>query len=263
MAQSLSPTNELEVQPVPLIKKERILFLDSVRGIALLGILLMNITAQGTTYIFYDKLDLSQAITGPNLWVWIAETGLFEGTMRGLFSILFGAGSYLLLKRLEKQHPGIEAADIYYRRLLWLLAFGLINAFLFLWPGDILYPYALLGLIIFPFRNLSPKVLLLIAFLLISFGTYRENRRLFNAKETIVKGRAAEILDKKKKKLIAEQKGELEKYKEFKENNTSAGYMKEAKKEIAKVQGKNYAEIFKVYRDVNMEIQSVYLYNSR
>ncbi len=256
------PTETAGTAPVPLIKKERILFLDSVRGIALLGILLMNITAQGTTYIFYDKLDLRQSITGPNLWVWIGEMGLFEGTMRGLFSILFGAGSYLLIKRLEKQHTGLEPADIYYRRLLWLLAFGLINAFLFLWPGDILYPYALLGLLLFPFRNLSPKVLLLIAFLLIAFGTYRENRMLFNGKETIVKGRVAEELEKKKKKLTEEQKGDLEKYKGFKEKHTSAGYMKEAKNEIAKVQGKNYAEIFKVYRDVNMEIQSVYFYNS-
>lgn len=256
------PAETAGTTPVPLIKKERILFLDSVRGIALLGILLMNITAQGTTYIFYDKLDLRQAITGPNLWVWIGEMGFFEGTMRGLFSILFGAGSYLLIKRLEKQHTGLLPADIYYRRLLWLLAFGLINAFLFLWPGDILYPYALLGLVIFPFRNLSPKVLLLIAFLLISFGTYRENRRLFDAKETIVKGRASEVLEKKKTKLSVEQIGQLEKYKEFKEKNTSAGYMKEAKKEIAQMQGKNYAEIFKVYRDVNMEIQSVFFYNS-
>lgn len=249
-------------EPAPLIKKNRILFLDCLRGIALLGILLMNITAQGQVFIFYDKLDLSQAMTGPNLWVWIAEMGLFEGTMRGLFSVLFGAGSYLLIKRLEKQYAGLEAADIYCRRLLWLLSFGLINAFLFLWPGDILYPYALLGLVLFPFRNLSPKVLLLIAFLLIAFGAYRENRMLFNAKDTIVKGRVTERLEKKKRKLTEEQKGALEKYKGFKEKNTSAGYMKEAKNDIAKVQGKNYAEIFKVYREVNMEIQSVFFYNS-
>ena len=262
MENALPPTVVAGSTPVPLTKKHRILFLDSVRGIALLGILLMNIAAQGDIFIFYDKLDLGQAITGPNLWVWIIEMGFFEGTMRGLFSILFGAGSYLLIKRLEKQHSGLEAADIYYRRLLWLLAFGLINAFLFLWPGDILYPYALLGLVLFPFRNLSPKVLLWIAVLLIAFGTYRENRMLFNAKEKIVKGRVAEGLEKSKKKLTEEQKGDLGKYKDFKEKHTSAGYMKEAKKETAKVQGKNYAEIFKEYRDVNMEIQSIYFYNS-
>ncbi len=248
--------------PDPLIKKNRILFLDCLRGIALLGILLMNITAQGQVYILYDKMDLSQALTGPNLWVWIAEMGLFEGTMRGLFSILFGAGSYLLIKRLEKQYPGLEAADIYYRRVLWLLIFGLVNAFLFLWPGDILYPYALLGLVLFPFRNLSPRVLLLLAFFLIAVGTYRENRLLFDGKETIAKGRTAETLQKNKQKLSAEQMGHLEKYKGFKEKHSSAGYMKEVKKETAKVQGKNYAEVFEVYRDVNMEIQSVYFYNS-
>jgi uncharacterized protein len=255
-------TNVNESISAPLIKKNRILFLDSVRGIALLGILLMNINAQGQAYIFYDKLDLSQSITGANFWVWVAEMGFFEGTMRGIFSILFGAGSYLLIKRLEKQYPGLEPADIYYRRVLWLLFFGLVNAFLFLWPGDILYPYALCGLLIFPFRNLSPKILLFIAFLLIAFGTYRENRMLFDRKETIVKGKLVEGMEKKKQKLTEEQKGELAKYKGFKEKKSSTGYMNEAKMETQKVQGKNYAEIFEVYRDENMQIQSVFFYNS-
>src|SRR5215210_2228645 len=190
-------TSHEQVIPAPLQKKERILFLDSVRGIALLGILLMNSMAQSQSHLFYDKMDLSQSITGANFYAWAAETFLFEGTMRGLFSILFGAGTLLLLSRLVKNMKGLEPADIYYRRLLWLLIFGLINAFLFLWPGDILYPYALCGLVIFPFRNLSPKILLWIAFALLVIGTYRENSDLFEAKKLISKGQAVEVLENK------------------------------------------------------------------
>ena len=110
----------------PLRQKERIRFIDAVRGLALLGILLMNSMAQSQAHFFYMDMDLSQPVTGPNFWAWVVEAFLFEGTMRGLFSILFGAGTILLLNRLEKQKPGLEPADIYYRRLLWLLVFGLI-----------------------------------------------------------------------------------------------------------------------------------------
>src|SRR5215212_7236455 len=159
----------------PLGKKERILFLDCVRGIALLGILLMNSMAQSQSHLFYEFMNLNQSITGWNFYAWVIERGFFEGTMRGLFSILFGAGTVLLLTRLQKQKPGLEPADIFYRRMLWLLAFGLINAFLFLWPGDILYPYAICGLLLFPFRNLSVNKLLLCALLMLVIGTYREN----------------------------------------------------------------------------------------
>ena len=123
---------DLPGNPAPLNKKERILFLDSIRGIALLGILLMNSMAQSQSYVYYNKMDLSQPLKGPNFYAWLAECFLFEGTMRGLFSILFGAGTILLLNRLIKEKPGLEPADIFYRRMLWLLVFGLINAFIFL-----------------------------------------------------------------------------------------------------------------------------------
>lgn len=58
--------------------------------------------------------------------------------MRGLFSLLFGVGTLLLLDRLEKKHTGV-AADIYYRRVLWLIGFGILDSFVFLWYGDILF----------------------------------------------------------------------------------------------------------------------------
>lgn len=57
----------------------------------------------------------------------------FEGTIRVLFSLLFGVGTYIILDRLSKRDAGIKAADIYFRRLLWMLVFGLIHGYLLLW----------------------------------------------------------------------------------------------------------------------------------
>lgn len=246
----------------PVSKKERILFLDCLRGIALLGILIMNIMAQSQPHFFYAALNLNQPITGPNLWAWIMECLFFEGTMRGLFSILFGAGTLLLLTRLEKQNPGLQPADIYYRRLLWLLIFGLINAFVFLWPGDILYPYALCGLLLFPFRNWSVRSLLLGGLMFLCIATYRENSMLQDGKKLIAEGRAAERLEAKKAKLTSEQEEALGKWKGFKEKNTSEGILKQAKDEAKKVQGRSYADIFRFYRDINMMIESTVFYKT-
>jgi uncharacterized protein len=117
---------------------------------ALLGILLMNIPFFANSYHLYYNLEILKEYSGPDYWCWWGVNGLFEGTMRGIFSMLFGAGSFLLLDRLEKKNiPGLSPADIFYRRLIWLLVFGLINAFVLLWPGDILYTYAITGLFLF------------------------------------------------------------------------------------------------------------------
>lgn len=64
---------------------------------------------------------------------------LCDGKMRGLFSMMFGASAYLLVNRLHSKGGGLGAAEIYLRRILWLMLFGIIHAYL-IWHGDILYP---------------------------------------------------------------------------------------------------------------------------
>ncbi|MDZ7615079.1 MAG: hypothetical protein U5K51_16330 [Flavobacteriaceae bacterium] len=155
---------QMKFQPTP--KKARINSLDVIRGIALLGILLMNINGMGLPYAYSDP-TIAGGADGLNLQVWIINEMLFEGTMRGLFTLLFGAGVVLLTSRLEKSGAGIATADIYYRRTLWLLVFGIFNVYILLWHGDILYPYAIFGLMLFPFRNASVKKLILGALILI------------------------------------------------------------------------------------------------
>jgi uncharacterized protein len=136
----------------------RIEALDFVRGVALFGILLMNITGFGLPDAYTNPTNAGGA-TGANLWAWTITQIGFEGTQRALFSMLFGASVILLTSRLEAAGRA-DAADIYFRRNLWLIGFGFVNAYLFLWFGDILYAYGVTALFVFAFRKMAPKWLL-------------------------------------------------------------------------------------------------------
>src|SRR4051812_3459038 len=151
----------------PLRQSERIKIIDSIRGVALLGILMMNIPYFGLPYQEVFDLRLKNEFSGTNYYTWWAVNGLFEGTMRAMFSMLFGAGCILIIQKLEKRQVGLFAADIYYRRLIWLILFCMFNAFILNWPGDILFNYGLCGLFIFPFRNMKPKGLLIMSIVIL------------------------------------------------------------------------------------------------
>jgi len=159
-----------ETSLTPLKSTDRIHSLDVMRGVVLLGILLMNINDMGLAGAYFNP-SVSGGATGWDLKTWIVANMFFEGTMRGLFSLLFGVGMFILLDRLEKKGAGIDAANIYFRRLIWLLVFGLIHGYLLLWNGEILYNYALMGFLVFSFRYMAPKKLIGIAVLLFALGT--------------------------------------------------------------------------------------------
>ncbi len=155
--------------------------LDFVRGCALFGILLMNINGMGLGPA-YDNPTIGGGDTGINLWTWLVINVGFEGTQRALFSILFGAGVILLTSRLEASGR-TDASDIYFRRNLWLIAFGLLNAWLLLWVGDILYYYGISALFLYAFRKLSGKALLGLAAAALVLGaawSANDTRRLLN-----------------------------------------------------------------------------------
>ena len=138
----------------------RIETLDVIRGVALFGILLMNITGFGLPNAYTNPMNAGGA-TGINLVTWmITEIG-FEGTQRALFSMLFGASVILFTSRLEAEGR-TDVGDIYVRRNLWLVALGMINAWVLLWEGDILYAYGICALFLFAFRKMKAKHLLAI-----------------------------------------------------------------------------------------------------
>ena len=155
--------NQTNKQLGPVAGVERIGSLDVLRGVALLGILLMNITGFGLEFWAYVDPTVQGGSEGYNLYVWIMNNLFFEGTMRAMFSMLFGVGMVLMTSRMVDKGGGIEVADIYYRRTIWLLIFGVIHGYLILWTGDILFAYGLFGLFLFPFRNTSPKKLIIAA----------------------------------------------------------------------------------------------------
>jgi uncharacterized protein len=144
---------------IPTDRQERIGMLDTTRGIAVLGILIMNITGFGLPNAYDDPTNWGGS-EGPNLMVWRIAALFFEGTMRGLFTLLFGAGALLFLQRHAARSPGLLPADLFFRRTMWLIVFGLINAYVLLWDGDILYFYGVVGLLLFVFRNVAPRKLI-------------------------------------------------------------------------------------------------------
>jgi uncharacterized protein len=171
LAEEPAPQAQAAAPPgvAPVAAEERISAVDTLRGVAVLGILLMNILSFGLP----DAAEMNPTLVGNarglNLATWAVIGVVFEGKMRAIFSMLFGAGVVLLTSRAEARGAGIETADIYTRRNLWLMAFGLIHAY-FLWAGDVLFPYGLLGLMLFPFRRLRARTLVILAVVLFTIS---------------------------------------------------------------------------------------------
>lgn len=140
----------------PTSDSQRIASLDVLRGVALLGILLLNILGFGmVSSAYFNPIAGEAGSAMANLGTWASVDVLFEGAMRGLFSILFGAGVALFTDAARG-----KTAALHYKRNAWLLVFGLFDAFVLLWIGDILIVYALAGFLLYPVRNASPRALL-------------------------------------------------------------------------------------------------------
>ena len=129
----------------------------------MLGILIMNIWAFAGPQAFFDYPLAIADRAGAPVAPWAVIHTLFEGSQRTLLSLLFGVGAALSLARLERSAPPGDARRIYYRRTFALIAFGLVNAYVFMWPADILFVSALAGLCLYPLRRLRTRTLLTIA----------------------------------------------------------------------------------------------------
>jgi len=193
---------------MPLSKADRIQSIDSIRGVALLGILLMNIPGFGMNWDFWYSL-LTSPRSGYDYLTFSWIEVFFNGTMRGLFSMLFGAGMVLFMLNKKEQLGQTTVAVYYYRRLLWLVFFGVINAFVILWQGDILFFYGLSGMLLFPFRKLAPKWLLIIGLACVSFGMINSAWSWSETREKRVNYLEAVTAKKEKKKLTEEQQAAI------------------------------------------------------
>jgi uncharacterized protein len=167
-----APTAPTAVPPppdppvAPTAAPERLRALDTLRGVAVLGILWMNVLAFGLPLTADRNPAVYGDFTPPNLVAWFVSYVLVDGKFRAIFAMLFGAGAVLLLDRADRRGAGIAAADVYYRRTLWLVVFGVLHAYL-VWWGDVLFWFGIFGLALFPLRNRSPAFLLTAGVLLL------------------------------------------------------------------------------------------------
>lgn len=135
----------------------RIAALDTVRGIAVMGILAMNIVAFAMPFQAYMNPMAYGTESQADIASWMFSFVFVDGKMRGLFSFMFGASTLLVIERAEA--AGLSPARIHYARMAVLLVFGLLH-FYFIWFGDILALYAQTGLILYFFRNMSVRKLI-------------------------------------------------------------------------------------------------------
>jgi uncharacterized protein len=160
-------------QPINL--KNRIHSLDLIRGFAVLGILIMNITSFSQIGMAYMNPTIGAGLEGYNQYFHGFNYIFADTRFMSIFSMLFGAGVVLFTQRIEAK--GERVAALHYKRMFWLLIFGLTHAY-FIWVGDILVAYAICGSLVFFFRKKSIRTLFIIAIVLflipisLNFMTY-------------------------------------------------------------------------------------------
>ena len=148
------PNTPDEVQPIAMTG-DRIASLDFIRGVAVMGILAANIISMGQPATAHPyPAAFATDHSAAEEWMWVAQLVLIDNKMRGLFTILFGAGLYLFV---EKAWARGASRMLQVRRLFWLGLFGLLH-FYFVWQGDILFAYAFSGLLAVLFLlDLAPR----------------------------------------------------------------------------------------------------------
>ena len=148
----------------------RIAALDLIRGVAVLGILAVNIAGFAGPSLATLTPNWPHPASLADRLAFSAVLVLFEGKMRLLFTLLFGASMVLFIERADA--AGRDGNLLQVKRLLWLLVFGWLH-YVVLWWGDILTLYAMIGLVVLPLRRLPPAYLAFgaIAFFLLWNGS--------------------------------------------------------------------------------------------
>ena len=144
----------------PVSAAERITAIDTLRGVAVLGILVMNIYAFAMPFQAYMNPLPMGGTEWYNLGTWFFTHILFDQKFLTIFALLFGAGLVIMWERAEQR--GAKPGRTWYRRQFWLLVIGAIHGYL-IWWGDILFHYALMGMFVYLFRKWRPMNLVILA----------------------------------------------------------------------------------------------------
>ena len=142
--------------PAPTPPADRITSLDALRGVAVLGILIINVRVFSMPETTLLNPTVYGDFSGMNYAVWLLGHVFAELKFITLFSALFGAGILLFID--HKRRKGQPALRLHYRRTIWLILIGLGHAYL-LWYGDVLVAYGLCGLALVTVRDWEPRAL--------------------------------------------------------------------------------------------------------
>src|SRR4026209_5020 len=197
----------------PVSSDARLRTLDVLRGAALLGIALMNIVFSGLPFAAYANPNLWGGNDSLNMGALAVQWILFDGKMRALFSMMFGAGIVLFMERALARENSVRAADLLMRRRLWLTLFGALHGWL-IWAGDILYSYGLFGLLIVPMRNVSPRKLLITAGVALVLLSLAGVGRGFSQRSTRNAAMAARAVEAQGRPLTKDQQDAKKKWDE-------------------------------------------------
>lgn len=168
----------------PILLPSRILSLDVLRGIAVLAALIVSIWVFGG-FSDQQQKQLLLKSEGWNYRVFGAIELLFNGKMRALIALVFGAAMILFLTK-QKEEGKEPSGDMFIKRQLWLILFGLVNAVLLLWTQDILFHLGVMGILLFPFIRLSHRGLLIAAILTTliysgkNYWNYADDKKAYN-----------------------------------------------------------------------------------
>ena len=147
-----------EPNPGPVAESTRITSLDLIRGVAVLGILLMNAVSFKFGHVPYWNLSAGGSETWLDWAVGIFGEIFVDQKFMGLFSLLFGAGIMLFIERAHAR-GGLAVRLNLWRNVL-LLAIGLLHVQL--WDGDVLMIYALSAFVLLALRKLPSRSLVAI-----------------------------------------------------------------------------------------------------
>lgn len=152
----------------PIAPSDRIISLDVLRGVAVLGILIINMQSFAMIEAAYLNPTAYGDLTGLNKWAWILSFVFGDQKFMTIFSIMFGAGIVMMAERVASRNQ--SPASIHYRRMLGLFLIGMLHAYLF-WHGDILVAYAICASLAFFFRKLAPAKLAVFGLILIAVAS--------------------------------------------------------------------------------------------
>lgn len=245
-----------ETTPKPVTKAERISTIDAIRGVALFGILLMNIPGFGFHWFGYEAIRRGPH-SGADFYTFGVIAVFFEGTMRGLFSMLFGAGMLLFVMNKKESLTGPSTAELYYRRLLLLVGFGVLNAYVLLWQGDILFFYGLCGMVLYPFRKAGVKWLVVAGIFCLSMAMLKNQLWYNDLRDQRSKYKEAKAAEKAGRPLTDEQRGAVAAWTE-RANWKPDTLVRD--RDVAKVRG-SYGSVFSYYLPRNAGGESWGMYH--